>query len=197
MTSREDTQDRLVIRRLIPAPREDVFAAWTDPESIKHWMCPGDIVTAEAQLDLRVGGSFRIVMKGRDREVEHTGVYRVIEAAVQARVHLGVQAYQLSAVAGDRRAVRSVGSVRARPHARTSPGDRGGGGAPERVDTDRGAIGRASWEEGARAPRSTKEGAPRKVKRRRPLHLGRILAGVHGDVQQRRLPGLEGRGKRP
>ena len=79
MTSREDTQDRLVIRRLIPAPREDVFAAWTDPESIKHWMCPGDIVTAEAQLDLRVGGSFRIVMKGRDREVEHTGVYRVIE----------------------------------------------------------------------------------------------------------------------
>lgn len=78
MISRQDTQDRLVIRRLIPAPREDVFAAWTDPESIKHWMCPGDIVTAEAQLDLRVGGSFRIVMKGRGREVEHTGEYRVI-----------------------------------------------------------------------------------------------------------------------
>jgi uncharacterized protein YndB with AHSA1/START domain len=79
MTSLQETQDRLVIRRLIPAPREDVFAAWTDPESIKHWMCPGNIVTTEAQLDLRVGGSFRIVMKGRDREVEHTGEYRVID----------------------------------------------------------------------------------------------------------------------
>ncbi len=79
MTSQPDTQDRLVIRRLIRAPREDVFAAWTDPESIKHWMCPGDIVTAEAQLDPRVGGSYRIVMKSPTREVDHAGEYLVVE----------------------------------------------------------------------------------------------------------------------
>ena len=47
---------RLVIRRTIPATREEVFGAWTDPESLRYWMCPGDILEAEAQLDVRVGG---------------------------------------------------------------------------------------------------------------------------------------------
>jgi uncharacterized protein YndB with AHSA1/START domain len=35
---------------------------------------------AEAEVDLRVGGSFRIVMQGPDRSIEHTGVYREIDA---------------------------------------------------------------------------------------------------------------------
>lgn len=56
MAPDEQHADRLVVRRLIQASREEVFAAWTDPESIKHWMCPGDIVEAEAHLDLRPGG---------------------------------------------------------------------------------------------------------------------------------------------
>lgn len=49
MAAEEEHPDRLVIRRVIPASREEVFAAWIDPESIRHWMCPGDIVLAEAQ----------------------------------------------------------------------------------------------------------------------------------------------------
>ena len=79
MGAQEERSDILVIRRVIPASREEVFAAWVDPESIRHWMCPGDILTAEAQLDPRIGGSFRIVMKGADRAVEHTGEYKVID----------------------------------------------------------------------------------------------------------------------
>jgi uncharacterized protein YndB with AHSA1/START domain len=72
-------ENTLVVRRLIPASRQEVFAAWIDPESICHWMCPGDIVSAEAQLDPRVGGRFRIVMKGPDQDYEHTGEYQVVE----------------------------------------------------------------------------------------------------------------------
>lgn len=79
MGAHEERSDTLVIRRTIPASREEVFAAWVDPESVRHWMCPGDIQTAEAQLDPRIGGSFRIVMIGPDRAVEHTGEYRVID----------------------------------------------------------------------------------------------------------------------
>jgi uncharacterized protein YndB with AHSA1/START domain len=79
MARRQQSDDKLVIRRRIAASSEAVFAAWTDPESIRHWMCPGDCVTAEAQLDLRVGGSFRIVMKSPIRDVEHTGRYEVVE----------------------------------------------------------------------------------------------------------------------
>lgn len=74
-----DTANRLVIRRLIHAPREEVFAAWTDPSSMAEWMCPKEIKMAEAQLDVRVGGKFRIVMKDGQKEFDHTGEYRIVE----------------------------------------------------------------------------------------------------------------------
>jgi uncharacterized protein YndB with AHSA1/START domain len=38
-----------------------------------------DTLSAEASLDVRVGGSYRIVMKGKDRDHVHTGVYQVVE----------------------------------------------------------------------------------------------------------------------
>jgi uncharacterized protein YndB with AHSA1/START domain len=72
-------RDTLVVRKVIPAPREEVFAAWLDPGSIRHWMCPGQIVEAPAQIDPRIGGEFRITMKDGTRSIEHTGEYRVIE----------------------------------------------------------------------------------------------------------------------
>ena len=75
----EETDDRLVVRKLIPASREEVFADWSDPQSIRHWMCPGDVILAEAQLDFRVGGRFRILMKGEREDYDHTGTYQVIE----------------------------------------------------------------------------------------------------------------------
>jgi len=79
MTTGEEREDTLVVRRIIRASREEVFAAWIDPESMRDWMCPGDIVAAEVQLDPRVGGAFRIVMKGPTYEVDHTGEYLVVE----------------------------------------------------------------------------------------------------------------------
>lgn len=72
-------RDTLVVRKIIPAPREEVFAAWLDPGSIRHWMCPRQILEAAAEIDARVGGSFRIVMKEREHAFEHTGEYRVID----------------------------------------------------------------------------------------------------------------------
>ena len=75
----EETDDKLILRKLIPATREEVFAAWSDPESIRYWMCPGDVTSAEAQIDFRVGGGFRIVMKGAKEDCEHTGQYQLIE----------------------------------------------------------------------------------------------------------------------
>ncbi|HLW58535.1 MAG TPA: SRPBCC domain-containing protein [bacterium] len=74
----EERRDRLVIRKVIQASCEEVFAAWIDPKSIGEWMCPGEIVTAEAQLDPRGGGTYRIVMKGT-RAIDHTGEYLVVE----------------------------------------------------------------------------------------------------------------------
>jgi len=70
---------RLSVRRRIPAPPEVVYEAWIEPQGIREWMCPGDVLSAEAFLDVRVGGSYRIVMKAKDRDHVHTGVYQVVE----------------------------------------------------------------------------------------------------------------------
>jgi uncharacterized protein YndB with AHSA1/START domain len=63
----------------MPATREVVFQAWTDPQGLREWMCPGDTFAVEATLDLRVGGSYRIVMKSKTRDYVHTGAYQVVE----------------------------------------------------------------------------------------------------------------------
>ena len=55
----EKTDSRLIVRSLLEASCAEVFAAWTDPESLRHWMCPGKVMRSEAEVDLRVGGQSR------------------------------------------------------------------------------------------------------------------------------------------
>jgi uncharacterized protein YndB with AHSA1/START domain len=72
----------LTLQRVYPVAPEKVWRAWTDPEAIKRWWGPGgheDRVSV-AELDVRVGGRFRIVFggkEGRDHEVQ--GVYVVVQ----------------------------------------------------------------------------------------------------------------------
>jgi uncharacterized protein YndB with AHSA1/START domain len=77
-TPSED-ENRIEIRRVIPASREEVFAAWTDPKGIRVWMCPGGVIETEARLDVRVGGDFKIVMKSPGKDHVHTGTYQVVD----------------------------------------------------------------------------------------------------------------------
>jgi uncharacterized protein YndB with AHSA1/START domain len=51
----------LVARRTIRAPRERVFAAWTEPEQLRAWWGPRPVTCKDAEVDLRVGGRLRIV----------------------------------------------------------------------------------------------------------------------------------------
>lgn len=51
----------------VPAPREKVFAAWTDPEQLKKWFAPNEAFQVpEASVDLKVGGRYRIQMLAPD-----------------------------------------------------------------------------------------------------------------------------------
>jgi len=69
------------ISRRISAPRDVVFKAWTDPDEIKRWWSPLGCETPSAEVDLRVGGSYRISMKLPDGEVLFvSGVYREVQA---------------------------------------------------------------------------------------------------------------------
>jgi uncharacterized protein YndB with AHSA1/START domain len=69
--------DAVEIHRRLPAPVGEVFQWWTDPERLREWMSP--VGTVEAEVDLRVGGKIRIVMRGDGMEIEHLGTYLKIE----------------------------------------------------------------------------------------------------------------------
>ncbi len=69
----------ITFRRTFAAPREDVFAAWTQPEQLAAWWDPSGAPLAECVIDLRPGGGFRFV----NREAHgppFAGVYRIIES---------------------------------------------------------------------------------------------------------------------
>jgi uncharacterized protein YndB with AHSA1/START domain len=66
----------LVLTRIIDAPREKLFRAWTDPELLKQWFAPLPYTTPHAEMDVRPGGSSLIVMRGPDgNEFPNRGVY--------------------------------------------------------------------------------------------------------------------------
>jgi uncharacterized protein YndB with AHSA1/START domain len=75
------TTDATTLRmtRLIPAPVEIVFNSWTVPTEIKRWWSPEGFTTPVAEVDLRVGGTYRIGMKSPDGEVLYvSGTYREV-----------------------------------------------------------------------------------------------------------------------
>jgi uncharacterized protein YndB with AHSA1/START domain len=59
----------LNLRRVIRAPREAVFAAWTEPELLKRWWGPGPITCPEAHVDLREGGAYRLANREPDGKI--------------------------------------------------------------------------------------------------------------------------------
>lgn len=80
MTSTAETDaglDReLRLTRLIDAPREKLFRAWTEPELLKQWFAPLPYTTPAAELDVRPGGANFVVMRGPDgKEFPNRGVY--------------------------------------------------------------------------------------------------------------------------
>jgi uncharacterized protein YndB with AHSA1/START domain len=78
MTDATSREELLIVRRLIPVPRDRVFDAWLDAKSLVMWMRPGNATSAVAEVDPRIGGKFRIVMS-HAQDVEHTGEYLAIE----------------------------------------------------------------------------------------------------------------------
>ena len=69
----------VVITRVIDAPRELVFKAWIDPKRMAQWWGPRGFTNPICELDARVGGAWRIVMRSpAGIEYPCGGVYREI-----------------------------------------------------------------------------------------------------------------------
>ncbi|MGH8018436.1 MAG: SRPBCC family protein [Opitutaceae bacterium] len=75
-TITSSSERELMLTRIINAPREKVFQAWTKPELLKQWFAPLPWTTPHAEIDARPGGSNLIVMRGPDgAEFPNRGVY--------------------------------------------------------------------------------------------------------------------------
>jgi uncharacterized protein YndB with AHSA1/START domain len=51
------------LRRTFRAPADRVFRAWTQPAALREWWCPPGWIASEVEIDLRVGGAYRIAMQ--------------------------------------------------------------------------------------------------------------------------------------
>jgi uncharacterized protein YndB with AHSA1/START domain len=82
MSDMPATQDQQVlITRIFDAPRELVFAAWTDPDQVAQWFGPEhfDTPRESVTIDLRVGGRYALTMLQRDSGREFPVEYEIVE----------------------------------------------------------------------------------------------------------------------
>jgi uncharacterized protein YndB with AHSA1/START domain len=56
----------VTITRVLPAPRERVFRAWTDPAHLSQWWGPKGFTNPVCEVDARMRGALRIVMRAPD-----------------------------------------------------------------------------------------------------------------------------------
>lgn len=58
--------NKLVVTKLINAPSEQVFEAFTDPEHVKHWWGPTGFTTTIHKMEVKPGGVWELIMHGPD-----------------------------------------------------------------------------------------------------------------------------------
>lgn len=84
----------LVFKRTIRAPREHVYAAFTDPELLSRWWGPEGYTVPVAETDPHPSGHYRLVMRAPDgTEYPVQGVF--VQADEPVRVVMTDEAYEL------------------------------------------------------------------------------------------------------
>jgi uncharacterized protein YndB with AHSA1/START domain len=71
----------VTLKRRIHASPAQIYAAWTDPQKMIHWFGPSQTMsgTVRAELDVRVGGRFRLSFSTDDGEYHEVGgIYREV-----------------------------------------------------------------------------------------------------------------------
>ena len=80
MTTKASEKLSLEIKRFINAPRDRVYAAWTDPAQLRQWFGPEKVQTRNLIADARVGGKFRWDLTNSEGEkMTCLGEYRELQ----------------------------------------------------------------------------------------------------------------------
>ena len=80
-----DPQRDLVLERVVPISREDIWAAWTKPELIVQWFAPRPWSTKSAEIDLTPGGASKFTMTSPEGQ-EFPNVGCILECVENERL---------------------------------------------------------------------------------------------------------------
>ena len=95
MTARSDLDlesdvKSIVGTRVLDAPRELVWSAWTDPRHLSQWWGPDGFTTTTSAFEFRPGGVWRFVMHGPDgRDYENRVTFDEIVKPERIAYHHG------------------------------------------------------------------------------------------------------------
>jgi uncharacterized protein YndB with AHSA1/START domain len=80
-TSDTATDPQILITRIFEAPRERVFAAWTDPDQVAAWYGPQHVDTPRESVHIepRAGGRWELTMVQRGTGKAHPVRYEIVE----------------------------------------------------------------------------------------------------------------------
>ena len=75
------TDQQILITRIFEAPRERVFAAWTEPEQVAAWFGPEgfDTPPESVTVELEAGGRYELTMRQRATGKEFPVRYEIVE----------------------------------------------------------------------------------------------------------------------
>jgi uncharacterized protein YndB with AHSA1/START domain len=80
-TATSAASNEFIISRMLDAPREVVFKVWTEPKHLSQWWGPHNFTNPVCEIDLRVGGAHRTVMRGEDgTDYPIKGIFKEIVA---------------------------------------------------------------------------------------------------------------------
>ena len=80
MSAKTTEKTSLEIKRFINAPRNRVYAAWTDPAQLRQWFGPENVRTRDLVAETRVGGKFRWDLTNPEgEEMTVQGEYRELQ----------------------------------------------------------------------------------------------------------------------
>lgn len=69
----------LTLHRMIDAPVEAVYGAWTEPEMLRRWLAPGNAKVVRVVAEVAVGGTFLVEIRGAEgRRWLTRGLYREV-----------------------------------------------------------------------------------------------------------------------
>ena len=63
----------ILIQRIVAAPIEEVFSAWTKPEILCQWPGPPGTTAPVIEVDLRVGGKYRLGIRNESGTILYVG----------------------------------------------------------------------------------------------------------------------------